>query len=82
VEGHLTIASYRWWTASFEKAGFVRRGDIERRIHSDIEPAGLSVAWNVYVMEVPGAKPELAEPRERGKSLVELGLKHPLFGIS
>ena len=47
--------SYRWWTARFAEAGFTRRADVERRIYADIEPAGLAMAWNVYVFAVPGA---------------------------
>lgn len=80
VEGHLTIASYRWWTEAFEAAGFARRADVERRIYADIEPAGLAVAWNIYVMEAPGAPRRIANPRSPGATLVELGLRHPLFG--
>jgi len=80
VEGHLTMASYRWWTARFADAGFTRRADVERRVYADIEPAGLATFWNVYVFCAPGAQDEVAEPREPARSLVELGLRHPLFG--
>ncbi|MHB1503898.1 MAG: class I SAM-dependent methyltransferase [Acidimicrobiales bacterium] len=79
IEGHLTIASYRWWTRHFEEAGFLRRPDLEERIYRDIEPAGLAVAWNVYVMAAGSPDERIAEPRSPGKGLVELGLAHPLF---
>lgn len=79
VEGHLTIASYRWWTRQFESAGMIRRPDIEARIHADIEPAGLAPWWNLYVFAVPDARDELAAAREPERDLVSLGLRHPLY---
>ena len=33
IEGHLTIASFDWWTRQFEAAGFVRCAATERAIH-------------------------------------------------
>jgi SAM-dependent methyltransferase len=80
VEGHLTIASYRWWTARFGDVGMIRRPDIEEQIHTDIAPAGLTPWWNLYVFAVPGADEEVATPRDREKDLVSLGLRHPLYG--
>jgi SAM-dependent methyltransferase len=79
IEGHLTIASFEWWTDRFAEAGFIRRVDLERRLYEDIEPAGLARFWNLYVLEVPGADPGLAVPVGVGSSLPELGLVHPLF---
>jgi SAM-dependent methyltransferase len=79
VEGHLTIASFEWWTAQFEHAGFSRCPDIERRIYRDIEPAGLPHYWNIYVLKVDGAADDLVEPISSDRSLVELGLRHPLY---
>jgi SAM-dependent methyltransferase len=79
IEGHLTIAAFSWWTARFAEAGFERRPQIEKRIYADIEPAGLAPFWNVYVLAVAGAKDELCRPREPQRSLVELGLRHPLY---
>jgi SAM-dependent methyltransferase len=80
VEGHLTVAAYRWWTGQFAAAGFRRRPDIERRVYADIEPAGLELYWNVYVFAVAGADESLAVARHPEKSLVDLGLRHPLYG--
>ena len=80
VEGHLTIASFAWWTERFAEAGFTRCVDIERRLYADIEPAGLAPYWNLYVFRVEGASPALAEPRQPGLTLAELGLDHPLLG--
>jgi SAM-dependent methyltransferase len=80
VEGHLTIASFGWWTARFRDAGFERRPDVERRIYADIEPAELAPFWNIYVFAGPDADARIAEPRQPERTLVELGLRHPLFG--
>jgi SAM-dependent methyltransferase len=54
LEGHLTIASFGWWTKQFEAAGFVRCADIERRIHPHLARFGLTKYWCLYVMRVPG----------------------------
>jgi SAM-dependent methyltransferase len=79
VEGHLTIASFEWWTEQFAQVGFTRCPDVERRIYADVEPAGLAPFWNVYVLRVDGAPDELAQPRCGDRTLVELGLRHPLY---
>lgn len=79
VEGHLTIASFDWWTAQFAEAGFTRRDELERRLYDDIDPAGLAPFWNLYVFTVEGAQPEATVQREPGRSLAELGLRHPLI---
>lgn len=55
IEGHLTIASFRWWTQQFEAAGFVRCGEVERRIHPDLARFGLTKYWNLYVLRTPSA---------------------------
>lgn len=82
VEGHLSIAAFAWWTERFAEAGMVRRPDIERRIYADIEPAGLQQFWNLYVFAVPGADEAIAVPRSPERSLVELGLNHPLYRVA
>lgn len=79
IEGHITIASFRWWTEQFERAGFERRPEVERRMYADIDPAGLAPFWNLYVFGVPGVPAAMLEPRSPGRSLVELGLQHPLY---
>ncbi len=55
VEGHLTIASFEWWTQQFDRAGFTRCVEVERRLYDDIRPAGLTPYWNIYVLKVAGA---------------------------
>jgi hypothetical protein len=67
VEGHLTIASFAWWTRQFEAAGFVRDGAVERRIHPHLARLGLTKYWNLYVLRVagvPAAGGELRSPSE------------------
>jgi SAM-dependent methyltransferase len=79
VEGHLTIASFDWWTARFADAGFDRWADVEQRLYADIAPAGLGAYWNLYVFAVADAPVELAAPRSPERSLRQLGLVHPLI---
>jgi SAM-dependent methyltransferase len=54
IEGHLTVASFRWWTRQLEAAGFERCGEVERRIHPSLARFGLTKYWNLYVLRVPG----------------------------
>ncbi len=79
VEGHLCIASFEWWTERFADAGFRRCVDVEERLYADIGPADLAPYWNLYVFRLDGADPSVVEPREPGRTLVELGLRHPLL---
>lgn len=79
VEGHLTIASYGWWTARFAEAGFVRWPEVEQQLYADIAPVGLEQFWNLYVFALPHTPSSVAWPRSPGTSLPELGLRHPLF---
>lgn len=73
LEGHLTMASFRWWTARFADAGFVRLGDVERAIHPHLARFGLTKYWNLYVFAIPDAEvptgpvrdPEALAERER-----------------
>ena len=80
VEGHLTIASFAWWSARFAEVGLERWVDVERRLYGDLEPTGLGASWNLYVFAVPGTPASLAAPRRPGAGLRELGLVHPLLG--
>ncbi|HEX3459886.1 MAG TPA: class I SAM-dependent methyltransferase [Acidimicrobiales bacterium] len=80
VEGHLTIASFGWWTERFAEAGFTRCVEAERRLYQDIAPADLAPYWNLYVFRIDGASPGALEPRQPELTLAELGLRHPLIG--
>src|SRR5438105_316405 len=57
IEGHLTMASFSWWTKRFEEAGFVRSVETERRLYRDVERFGLLIYWNLYVFHLPGMEP-------------------------
>lgn len=61
IHGHLTIASYAWWTAAFNRWGFMRRGDMERKVNEELENARQGI-WNCTIFEKaaspPGARPE------------------------
>jgi SAM-dependent methyltransferase len=63
IEGHLTIASFGWWTRQFEAAGFVRDAEIERRIHPHLARFGLTKYWNLYVLRVPDVPPATGDHR-------------------
>lgn len=56
IEGHLTIASFAWWTSQFEAAGFRRNGELERAMHPDLKRYGRTGWWDLYVFQVPGAE--------------------------
>jgi hypothetical protein len=79
VEGHVTIASYRWWTRQFQAAGFVRCEAIERRLHPHIARFGLTTAWCLFVFRLPGTRlptidlrdPEVFTTREQAWRLDE-----------
>jgi SAM-dependent methyltransferase len=78
VEGHLTIASFEWWTEQFARVGLHRCVEVERRLYGDIEPAELAPYWNLYVFRAEGAADQTVEPRHPERTLAELGLHHPL----
>jgi SAM-dependent methyltransferase len=61
VEGHVTIASYRWWTQRFEEAGFERCLEMERRLHPHIARFGLTASWCLYVLRTPGVSVPAAD---------------------
>jgi len=77
IEGHLTVASFSWWTDRFAEAGFCRCGELERRLHPDIARFGLTEYWNLYVFRVPSAPEppaDLRTPAERAEVAARLGL--------
>ncbi len=54
IEGHLTIASYQWWTDRFADAGLERCGEMEERIHPVLARFRMTEFWNLYVLRRPG----------------------------
>jgi Methyltransferase domain len=67
LEGHLTIASYGWWTKQFAAAGLERCGEIERRIHPHLARFGLTKYWCLYVLRVPGVDPATTDVRSQAE---------------
>jgi SAM-dependent methyltransferase len=66
IEGHLTIASFRWWTRQFARAGLLRCPEIEAAIQPDLERFGLRGVWDLYVLRKPEASawPARRSPEE------------------
>lgn len=62
IQGHLTIASFHWWTQRFEEAGLVRCGAVEERMHPVLARLGLSEFWNLYVLRLPDVPEPPIEP--------------------
>jgi hypothetical protein len=77
VQGHLTIASFAWWTRQFESAGFVRESVTERRIHPHLARLGLTKYWNLYVFRVPGVE----SPADELRSASEVATIEKRFGF-
>lgn len=61
IEGHLTVASFTWWTKQFELAGFERCGETELAMHQDFAKYAQTEYWNLYVFKVP-SMPTLSTP--------------------
>ncbi|MEO6121648.1 MAG: class I SAM-dependent methyltransferase [Acidimicrobiales bacterium] len=67
IEGHLTIASFTWWTKRFADAGFVRCDAVEQAMHPHLARFGLTKYWNLYVFrrpEAPEPGPDVRTPAE------------------
>ncbi len=63
IEGHLTLASFSWWTKQFEAAGFIRCGATELGIHPELARFGLTKYWNLYVLRTPEAPEPVGDVR-------------------
>ncbi len=77
IEGHLTIASFGWWTRRFAEAGFTRCDGVEQAMHPHLARFGMTKYWNLYVFRVPGAPepgPDLCTPHEIAHWEANLGL--------
>ena len=77
IEGHLTIASFGWWTARFAEAGLLRCDRAERALHPELARLGLTKYWNLYVFRrVDGPEPPEAPrpPGEVHEVLLRFGL--------
>jgi hypothetical protein len=71
IQGHVTVASFGWWTQQFESAGFRRVGEVEMAMHPVIGRFDLSVAWNLYVFHVDSKEPE-SSPIRAEEELTEV----------
>ena len=49
--GHITLASYRWWTDFFLYIGFSRNRDIESEMYNKYNQILRQTEWNPYVLE-------------------------------
>lgn len=78
VEGHLTIASYDWWTARFADHGLVRCLDLERRMHVDLARYGLREHRCLYVIR-RRELPEPTSPVRDADQVAELEHAHGLL---
>jgi SAM-dependent methyltransferase len=77
IEGHLTVASFRWWTDRFADVGLVRCDTTERRLHGDLARFGLTKYWNLYIFRLPAIPEPAADVRgdaDRAAVAVRLGL--------
>lgn len=77
IEGHLTIASFDWWTERFADAGFLRCDRVERAMHPHLARFGLTKYWNLYVFRVPGAP----EPERDVRTPEEIAGREALWGL-
>ena len=78
IEGHLTIASFGWWTKQFESAGFVRCASTERAIHPTLARMGLTKYWNLYVLRLP----DRSEPGDSLHTATEIADVETRFGLA
>ena len=67
IEGHLTVASFGWWTDRFAEAGLERSDSTEQRLHPDLARFGLTKYWNIYVFR----RPDVADPQPAVRSAQE-----------
>jgi hypothetical protein len=69
VEGHVTIASFRWWSENFISRGFIRRGDLEKKLAEavyEIRTGGL----NTMVFEK--LKPSMNKNNQQSEQTIKI----------
>lgn len=49
--GHITLASYRWWTEFFLFHGWVRSADLETQVAAQFRDTLVRHNWNPYILE-------------------------------
>jgi len=78
IEGHLTVASFSWWTDRFAEVGLIRCDETERRLQPDLARFGLTKYWNLYVFRTASA----AEPAEGLRTDMESAAVLERFGLT
>jgi ubiquinone/menaquinone biosynthesis C-methylase UbiE len=48
--GHITLASYRWWSEKFLEHNLLRDGELEIKINNDKELELRRWNWNIYIL--------------------------------
>jgi SAM-dependent methyltransferase len=77
IEGHLTVASFGWWTARFAEAGLHRCDRMERALHPELARLGLTKYWNLYVFR----RGDAAEPHGDVRTPAEIAEVQRRFGL-
>jgi SAM-dependent methyltransferase len=72
LEGHLTIASFRWWRRHFEAAGLVHCQEAETALYEALKAFNLHGFFDFYVFRHPGAEaPRASSQRlERARAVL------------
>ena len=79
IEGHLTIASFAWWTARFAEAGFERCGEVERAAAP--APGPLRDDEVLEPLRAPGARARRCRPPTCGPPARRWPSGRPLWGL-
>lgn len=67
--GHITLASYRWWTEFFLFHGYSRNRDLETTCNSKFHNIIKAYSWNPYILERTQDVSQLSKCLETGMDL-------------
>lgn len=67
--GHITLASYRWWTEFFLFHGWSRNRDLEEQAFNNFNEIFKLYHWNPYILQKTSAANELKNCIKTGASL-------------
>ena len=67
--GHITLASYRWWSEFFLFNGYSRNRDLEVRSHQQFQSIFKKYNWNPYILEKTPNAQSLDQCLKSGLSL-------------
>lgn len=68
LEGHLTIASFRWWRRAFEACGLVHCPEVEVSIYGALTRFNLQGFLDFYVFRHPSAPEPVAAPEKQARA--------------